>query len=121
MEPENNETVAAVGPDALAGEFAEQMRECSLAASVYLKALSHPDRLMILCHLIEGERTVTELEHLVGTRQSSVSQHLAKLRGQDIVSTRREGKAVHYSISDVRTREIMLLLHKLFLPSTSTE
>ncbi|WP_240722208.1 metalloregulator ArsR/SmtB family transcription factor [Poseidonocella sp. HB161398] len=83
-------------------------------ASAYLKALSHPGRLMILCYLIEGEKTVTDLELLLGARQSSVSQHLARLRADKLVRTRREGKAIHYSLADERTKRVIGLLHELF-------
>ncbi|MGB0661983.1 MAG: ArsR/SmtB family transcription factor [Mangrovicoccus sp.] len=83
-------------------------------ASEYLKALSHSGRLMILCYLIEGEKTVTELERLLNARQSSVSQHLARLRADRLVKTRREGKAIHYSLSDDRTIDVINLLHHLF-------
>ncbi len=83
-------------------------------ASSYLKALSHPGRLMILCYLMEGEKTVTDLELLLGARQSSVSQHLARLRADKLVRTRREGKAIHYSLADERTKRVIGLLHELF-------
>lgn len=83
-------------------------------ASTYLKALSHPGRLMILCYLIEGEKTVTDLEVLLGARQSSVSQHLARLRADRLVQTRRDGKAIHYSLADDRTEKVIGLLHTLF-------
>lgn len=83
-------------------------------AAAYLKALSHPGRLMILCYLIEGEKTVTDLERLLGARQSSVSQHLARLRADQLVRTRRDGKAIHYSLADERTEKVIGLLHSLF-------
>lgn len=96
--------------DALLPDMAENAE----MASAYLKALSHPGRLMILCYLIEGEKTVTDLENLLGARQSSVSQHLARLRADRLVSTRREGKAIHYSLADERTTQVIGLLHTLF-------
>jgi DNA-binding transcriptional ArsR family regulator len=66
----------------------------------FLKALSHEGRLMILCHLADGERSVTELEGLLGQRQAAVSQQLARLRLEGLVSTRREGKAIIYTLAD---------------------
>lgn len=67
------------------------------AASSYLKALSNQTRLLILCHLIPGERSVTELEHLLQTRQATVSQHLARLKLDGLVKVRRKGKAAYYT------------------------
>ena len=69
----------------------------------FLKALSHEGRLMILCHLAGGEKSVTELEGLLGQRQAAVSQQLARLRLEELVSTRRDGKAIFYRIDDART------------------
>lgn len=96
------------------GEMQSDLAENAEAASAYLKALSHPGRLMILCYLIEGEKTVTDLERLLGARQSSVSQHLARLRADQLVKTRREGKAIHYSLADDRTSQVIGLMHRLF-------
>lgn len=90
------------------------MAENAEEAAAYLKALAHPGRLMILCYLIEGEKNVTDLEGLLGARQSSVSQHLARLRADNLVKTRRDGKAIHYSLADERTREVITLMHRLF-------
>lgn len=83
-------------------------------AAAFLKALSHEGRLAILCHLAQGERSVTALEHLLGQRQAAVSQQLARLRLEGLVTTRREGKAVHYSIGDPRVLDLVRLMGKLF-------
>jgi len=83
-------------------------------AAAFLKALSHEGRLTILCHLAEAERSVTELELLLGQRQAAVSQQLARLRLEGLVTSRREGKAVHYSIGDPRVLELVRLMGKLF-------
>jgi len=74
-------------------------------ASDFLKALAHPNRLLILCILCEGERSVTELEQMLALRQPTVSQQLARLRTDGLVSARRQGKTIYYSLgsSDVRT------------------
>ncbi len=69
---------------------------------------------MILCHLSSGEKSVTELEDLLCARQAAVSQQLARLRQDGLVTTRREGKAVYYSIADTRAARIMQLVHDLF-------
>lgn len=69
------------------------------AASVFLKALSNENRLLLLCLLAEGERSVTELETLLDLRQPTVSQQLARLRAENLVSTRRDGKTARRSIT----------------------
>lgn len=76
-------------------------------ASEVLKAFAHEGRLMILCHLAAGERSVTELERLLAQRQAAVSQQLARLRLEGLVTTRREGKTVYYSLADARTRRVL--------------
>jgi DNA-binding transcriptional ArsR family regulator len=84
------------------------------AAAALLKALSHEGRLMILCHLAAGEKSVGELEMLIGQRQAAVSQQLARLRLEGLVSTRREGKAIYYTLRDRRTAELLACLPGLF-------
>ncbi len=86
------------------------------AEAAFLKALSHEGRLMILCHLTEGERSVTELERLLESRQAAVSQQLARLRLEGLVSTRREGKAIFYSIQDPKVLQLVKLLHDMYCP-----
>lgn len=95
----------------------EQMSdmECSIeSASNFLKAISHEGRLMILCYLVLRERSVTELERELGWRQASVSQQLARLRMEGIVKTRREGKAIYYSIAEDHTQKILDVVHDVF-------
>lgn len=84
------------------------------AAAAFLKALSHEGRLMILCHLASGEKSVTELERLLDMRQAAVSQQLARLRLEGLVATRRDGKAVHYSIQDDKVRRTIALMYDIF-------
>jgi len=83
-------------------------------AAAFLKALSHEGRLMILCHLAGGEKTVTELEQLLDQRQAAVSQQLARLRMEGLVATRREGKAIWYSIQDPKVRQTITLVYGMF-------
>ncbi|MCU0902910.1 MAG: metalloregulator ArsR/SmtB family transcription factor [Tabrizicola sp.] len=83
-------------------------------AAAFLKALSHEGRLMILCHLAQSEKSVTELESLLGQRQAAVSQQLARLRLEGLVSTRRDGKAIYYSIRDARVTTLLSRLPGLF-------
>lgn len=79
-------------------------------AAGFLKALSHEGRLMILCHLAEAEKSVTELEGLLGQRQAAVSQQLARLRLEGLVATRREGKAIFYRLADPRVQALLQVL-----------
>lgn len=83
-------------------------------AAGYLKALAHEGRLMILCHLVDGEKSVTELETLLASRQAAVSQQLARLRLEGLVRARRDGKVIYYSLSDPRTARMIGLLNELF-------
>tara|TARA_R110002020_G_scaffold46612_10_gene132630 strand:- start:1727 stop:2011 length:285 start_codon:yes stop_codon:yes gene_type:complete len=83
-------------------------------AASYLKTLAHEGRLMILCHLGTGERSVGELEELLGTRQAAVSQMLARLRDEGLVDTRRDGKTIYYSLADRNTEQVIGLLYSLF-------
>ncbi len=83
-------------------------------ASDFLKALAHELRLVILCLLIERDRTVSELEQLLKLRQSAVSQQLARLRADDLVETRRQGKNVYYSIARPEVIEIIGSLYRSF-------
>ena len=90
------------------------MEQSAAAAAAYLKTLAHEGRLMILCHLGESEKSVRELEELLGLRQAAVSQMLARLRDEGLVATRREGKTIYYSLKDARTRQVIGLLYSLF-------
>jgi DNA-binding transcriptional ArsR family regulator len=83
-------------------------------ASNFLKALSHETRLMLLCLLSERDRTVSELEALLSLRQPAVSQQLARLRLEGIVNSRRDGKAIYYSIADDNTRKVVSLIYSVF-------
>ena len=83
-------------------------------ASALLKALANPDRLVILCHLAEGERTVTELGALLDLRQPALSQQLARLRADDLVQTRRDGKNIHYSLASPEATRVIELLYELY-------
>jgi DNA-binding transcriptional ArsR family regulator len=83
-------------------------------ASEFLKALAHESRLMILCDLLQGEKSVGELEALLARRQSSVSQQLARLRLQGLVAARRDGKTIYYSIASDKARSIIGALYDSF-------
>jgi len=90
------------------------MAESAAEAARFLKALSHEGRLMILCHLSGGEKSVTELEQLLGSRQAAVSQQLARLRLEGLVTCRRDGKAIYYALADERARRTVGLMYDLF-------
>jgi ArsR family transcriptional regulator len=91
-----------------------EMAENAQSAATFLKVLAHEGRLMALCHLSTGEKSVGELEELLEIRQAAVSQILARLREEGLVSTRREGKVVYYRLADGNTREIIDLLYRQF-------
>ena len=86
------------------------LQENAQRASVLLKALSNEKRLQIVCVLYDGERAVGDLEKVVGLSQSALSQHLARLRRDNIVKTRREAQTIYYSIGDPIVEK---LLHAL--------
>lgn len=92
----------------------KRVRNNAQDASDFLKALSHEGRLMILCSLAHGEKSVTELEQMLSTRQAAVSQQLARLRQERLISARREGKQIFYSLTDERARRIIEQVYELF-------
>ncbi|MCR9109396.1 metalloregulator ArsR/SmtB family transcription factor [Marivita sp. XM-24bin2] len=83
-------------------------------ASNFLKAISHEGRLMILCHLVTGEKSVTELEELLTARQAAVSQQLSRLRLEGLVIPRRDGKTIYYRLADDRPRKMLECVYELF-------
>ena len=83
-------------------------------AAAFLKTLAHEGRLMILCHLATGERSVGELEDLLDLRQAAVSQMLARLRDEGQVATRRDGKTIYYRLADENTAQVIGFLHSIF-------
>ncbi|KMK66149.1 helix-turn-helix transcriptional regulator [Puniceibacterium sp. IMCC21224] len=95
-------------------EELDKMAENAMAAANFLKAISHEGRLMILCHLASGEKSVTELEDLLSARQAAVSQQLSRLRLEGLVTPRRDGKAIYYRLADDRPRQIMEVVYDLF-------
>jgi DNA-binding transcriptional ArsR family regulator len=83
-------------------------------ASDFLKALAHESRLMILCILAEGEKSVSELEELLSLRQPTVSQQLARLRVDGLVSARRDGKAIYYTLASDEARVVIGAVYDVF-------
>ena len=94
----------------------ESMQANAERASAALKLLANPARLMLLCALITREHTVGELEELTGLSQSALSQHLARLRGEEIVSTRRDAQRIIYSLSDERISAVLETVHTAYCP-----
>lgn len=92
----------------------DKMMENACDAASLLKALSHEGRLMILCQLVSGEKSVTELEETLGARQAAVSQQLARLRLEGLVQPRREGKTIYYSLADDRPKRVLELMYDMY-------
>ena len=95
-------------------EELDQLMRKARTASDFLKALSHENRLLLLCLLAEGERSVTELENILSLRQPTVSQQLARLRFDGMVTTRREGKAIYYSLASDDVRRMISVIYDIF-------
>lgn len=94
-----------------------QFQENAGRAAALLRLLGNERRLMILCQLVDGELSVGELQPRVGLSQSALSQHLALLREQGIVATRREGQTIHYRIEDAAAMTLIATLADLFCPA----
>jgi DNA-binding transcriptional ArsR family regulator len=91
-----------------------RIRDKAQIATDVLKSISHEGRLLILCSLAHGERSVTELETMLGTRQSAISQQLARLRQDGIVAARRDGKQIFYRLTDDRVRRVIESVYELY-------
>jgi len=93
---------------------AKPLEEKAEEAARLLEALANPRRLMILCELAEGERSVGELADLVGLQQAALSQHLAKLRAEDIVATRRQAQMIFYRLASADAAAVINTLADIF-------
>ena len=100
-------------PPAVAAKISE-LRDNARRAAGMLKAMSNPSRLVILCQLAEAERSVGELEALLGISQSGISQHLAVLRREHVVATRRDRQTVFYSLASDDVVALMATMHRVF-------
>lgn len=92
----------------------EQMARYAGEAAALLKALAHPARLLVLCQLVEGESSVGELQPITGLSMSALSQHLAVLRGMELVTTRRESQTIHYSLADGPAASVLEALYTAY-------
>ncbi|MBB6306900.1 ArsR/SmtB family transcription factor [Xanthobacter tagetidis] len=100
----------------------DQLMRNARKASDFLKALSHENRLLLLCLLAERERSVTELENILSLRQPTVSQQLARLRLDDLVTTRRDGKTIYYSLANDDVRRVISVIYSIYCePAAASE
>ena len=92
----------------------EQMASSASRASSLMKTLGHKDRLMILCHLAGGEKSVGQIADLLEISQSPLSQHLSRMRKEGLVETRREAQTIYYSLQSGEASRIVEVLYELF-------
>lgn len=95
----------------------EQMQHAADQASTLMKTLGHSGRLMVLCQLANGEKSVGELADLLGIQQSPLSQHLSRMRQEGLVATRREAQTIYYSLKSNETGKIIECLYGLYCAS----
>ncbi|WP_337267487.1 ArsR/SmtB family transcription factor [Oryzifoliimicrobium ureilyticus] len=95
----------------------EAMQEKSAEAADFMRLFSTPSRLMLLCHIAQKERSVSEIQHDLDFKQPGLSQQLGELRQAGVVQTRRESRQVYYSIADDRVATVMTMLMHLFCGS----
>lgn len=96
------------------------MQDAADIASELLKSLAHRHRLLILCQLLDGERSVGELASFLNARDSTVSQHLALLRKDGLVQARRDGQTIYYSVSSGPARRILQTLFEIYCGPPAT-
>lgn len=99
-----------------AANLAAAMAEQAERAAELLKAMSHPQRLRVLCLLVEGERSVGEINREIELSQSALSQHLAKLREEGLVDTRKEAQTVYYRLAEGPAVAVIRTLHDVYCP-----
>lgn len=99
----------------------ELMRAAADRASDVMHALSNPDRLLLLCQMSQGEKSVSELEGLLDIRQPTLSQQLGVLRNDGLVNTRRDGKRIYYSVADNKVLALLNVLYDLYCPEKQGE
>ena len=92
----------------------DKLEENAEKASSLLKSMSHPGRLMVLCHLMNGECPVSALNQVIPLSQSALSQHLANLRDAGLVKTRRESQIIHYRLNSKAAADILKALYRIY-------
>ena len=95
------------------------LEERAEEAAELLASMANPKRLLVLCHLVEGERSVGDLASLAGLSQSALSQHLAKMRLQRLVNTRRDGQTIFYSLASYEVRAVLETLYAIYCSALS--
>lgn len=98
-----------------------ELQENATRASTLLKTMANEWRLLILCHLAEGEKSVGELEQLVDLNQSALSQHLAVLRRERLVETRRSAQSIYYSLASNEAASVMSTLYEIYCKKDGAE
>lgn len=93
------------------------LEQSARRASALMKSMGNPHRLLILCQLVDGEKRVSELERIVGLSQSALSQHLARLRHDNLVNTRRQAQTIFYSLAGDEARAVIETLYGLYCAS----
>ena len=98
-----------------------EMIENAVEAAEFLKKFAHPSRLMIVCALVDGERSVRDLEDTLGIRQPGLSQQIAELRDAGFIVGRKESKSMFYRLADGRVSEFIATMHRMFceVPQTN--
>ncbi len=99
----------------------ERMQNSAKTASDLLKLLGHPDRLMVLCQLKNGEQSVGQLSKSVGIKQSALSQHLARMRHLGVVDSRRDAQTIYYCLSGEKVTRIVSLVYELYCGEPAQE
>jgi DNA-binding transcriptional ArsR family regulator len=97
----------------------EKMQSSAADVSDLLKLLGHPDRLMVLCQLKFGEQSVGQLSRNLGVKQSPLSQHLARMRHEGVVTSRRDAQTMFYSIADPKIAQVVAVLYDLYCEQDS--
>ena len=92
----------------------EKMQQSAKTATDMLKLLGHPDRLMVLCQLKTGEQSVGKLSNSLGIKQSPLSQHLARMRHEGVVESRREAQTIYYYLAGEKVEKIVSVLYELY-------
>lgn len=115
--PPMADPAARIDPDPRAPDAARMAAHAGQAAAL-LKALAHPTRLLVLCRLVEGEAPVGALQSLTDLSPSALSQHLAVLRQMALVTTRRDGVAIHYALADTPALGVLKALHDAYCNDT---
>ncbi len=104
----------------LAGMKPEELEARASTVTRFLKAMANPSRLLVLCQLADGEKSVGQLERAVGLSQSALSQHLAVLRREQVVKARRAGQNVFYLLASAEAAAVMQTLYEVFCQEGAT-